>query len=434
MLDEVSASNLGLIARSTIQLDPGFTVITGETGTGKTLMLGALRLLRGDKAGKGYIGPVDDRCEVAGRFVDGENEVVARRSVDGNRSRAYLDDTPTSIAGLAEAMADRIAIVGQHDQLTITSSAGVRSILDGMMTSDDRRTVADYAAAWSTYRSLRSELEELSGDTRSLERELDLLRYQVDEIDALGLDVDEADQLQAHLVRLRNAEGLGTEYASALSLLGDDGAAGSIAAASEHLAAAADLDETLSPLVDRLSDVLTELSEATGDIAMQASAIESDPEALDEAEQRQAAINTMRRKYGETVKDVLAYRDEAAAKADELAQTLAAASTIEQRCADAEAEVREVGSQLTHIRAHIGQSIAERATDHLLDLGFRDPVVAIEVEPAEPASHGCDRAVLLFASDAELTPGPASAIASGGELSRLIVAAITQPGINFGLG
>ena len=104
MLDEITASNLGLIEQARLRLGAGLTVITGETGTGKTLMLGALRLIRGDKAGKGYIGPVGDSCEVAVRFTHGEEEIVIRRSVDATRSRAYINDSATTVAALVDAL------------------------------------------------------------------------------------------------------------------------------------------------------------------------------------------------------------------------------------------------------------------------------------------------------------------------------------------
>ncbi|MGI9529479.1 MAG: AAA family ATPase, partial [Acidimicrobiia bacterium] len=175
MLDEITATNLGLIESARIQVGPGLTVITGETGTGKTLMLGALRLVRGDKAGKGYVGPAGDSCEVAARFTEGEDETVVRRTIDGSRSRAYVNDTATSVAGLVESISGDIAIVGQHDQLTITSTRGVRALLDRSFSSGGKKAHSAYSDAWEAYQGVMAELEAIGSDIRGLERDRDML-------------------------------------------------------------------------------------------------------------------------------------------------------------------------------------------------------------------------------------------------------------------
>ncbi len=136
MLDELTARNLGIIAAGHLEIDRGLTVISGETGTGKTVMLGALRLLRGEKAGTNLIGPVGDSCEVSARLFRGDDTHVLRRRIDPRRSRAWLDDAAVTLASLAEVLDRDVAIVGQHDQHRITSSAGVRALLDRMQSDD----------------------------------------------------------------------------------------------------------------------------------------------------------------------------------------------------------------------------------------------------------------------------------------------------------
>ena len=311
MLDELSAANLGLIEQATLRLDDGLTVITGETGAGKTLMLGAIRLLRGDKATKGLIGPFHHRCEVAGRFVTGERELVVRRSIDGSRSRAYVDDSLSSVAGLTEATRGTMSVVGQHDQLSLTTSRGVRSLIDASLDRAGLGARQRYAEAWRGLAVIEDEIAAIGGDLRAIEREHDSLTYQVDEIDTAELAEGEEAHLEATLTRLRNAEGLREEVADVLALLGDDGASRSMDSARSSLARGADLDADLTTLLSELDELLTRLNELTGAIAVYASDIDADPRHLAEHEDRMARLNELKRKYGASVEDVLTFRKEA---------------------------------------------------------------------------------------------------------------------------
>jgi len=422
MLDEITATNLGLIEQAHIRLGPGLTVITGETGTGKTLMLGALRLVRGDKAGKGYIGPAGDSCEVAARFASGEVETVVRRSVDGGRSRAYVNDTATSVAALVDSVAASVAIVGQHDQLTITSTSGVRSLLDRSFTPAGRKAHAAYAEAWGAFRALAAELEAIGSDVRGLERDRDMLRFQIEEIDAADIDAEEEADIRLSLARLRNAETLGDDVDTALMALGDEGLERNFQTALSAVRSAAALDETLQPVALRLESLATEADDIAGELVIYATSMEADPHRLDELESRLALVNGIKRKYGDTIDDVMTFRKDAGAREIELTALLEAASDIDERRTAALNTLVGAGTELRTARQEAGNATAEGAIGHLTDLGFSEPVVRIDVKEAEPGANGADRVTILFASDAALTPAPVSAIASGGELSRLVLA------------
>ena len=422
MLDELTAKNLGLIDRADIEVAPGFTVITGETGAGKTLMLGALRLVRGDKAGKGVIGPSGPRTEVAARFVDDGSELVLRRSVDANRSRAYVDDVASTNAGLAEAAAHRVAIVGQHDQLTITSTGGVRSIVDEALDERGREAKRQYRAAWDDLTAIRSEMTQIGNDLRGLEREHDALAYQIEEIDGAELEPGEERSLAASLGRLRNADELARGVDGTLDDLGDEGAGAFLERAQTSLHRAGAIDPELADIADELDAAVDRLRQVTGSLAVWATTIEVDPGLLDDLEQRTALINDLKRKYGDTVEDILVFRKDAGERAEALAQLLESAADIESRHEAARGTVIEAGAAVRTARAQTARDVADRTETHLRALGFSDPVVTIDVDEAEPSRHGCDRTVLRFASTSSLEPGPVSSIASGGELSRLVLA------------
>jgi DNA repair protein RecN (Recombination protein N) len=428
MLEEITARNLGLIEKATIVPSPHLTVITGETGTGKTLMLGALRLLRGENAPKGLIGPADDYCEVSARSVSGADEAIIRRRVDANRSRAYIDDAAATAASLGEMMHNEISIVGQHDQHTITSSAGVRSIIDHRLSSKGKQALVEYVEAWDVHRHIVAQIDALGSDPRAMEREHSMVSFQIDEIDAAELTIDEDVTLKQRVIRLRNAETLAADVDTALGAMGDDGAASYLSIASAAMGAAAQVDDSLDDIRSRLNDLVTTANDVTGDLAMYASSVDLNPAELDGVEDRLATIAALKRKYGDTIEDILTFRKSAEGKVEELAALLATADGIEERLLKASSALVETGEKLSAERTLAGDDVAIRAVAHLTDLGFAKPAVEIEVRHADPSPAGTDRLRVLFASDASIPPAPVSSIASGGELSRLVLALVLASG------
>jgi DNA repair protein RecN (Recombination protein N) len=422
MLDEITARNLGLIERAAIRLSPRLTVITGETGAGKTLMLGALRLLRGDKAGRGVVGPADTSCEVSARFVLADRELIVRRHVDDSRSRAYIDDAAATATALGDALAGEVAIIGQHDQLAITSTAGVRSLIDRRLTSAGHAAMEAYDVAWRAHRALTTERDLIGSDTMALEREREILAFQVREIDDAELTEDEDDDLRTRVVRLRHADALAADVGEALEHLGDGGSAGSLDATIAALRRAAAIDESMEGLVSDVEESATTLNELARDLARRMGDLESDPGLLDATETRLATIASLKRKYGNSVEEVLTFRKSADERRVAIDETLVSAATIEGRLVEAEAVLAAAGTRLLEHRVEAASAIVEVARRELTDLGFARPHVSILIQPSEPTATGSDRPAVMFASDEALTPGPVSSIASGGELSRLVLA------------
>ena len=423
MLEELHVSNLGLIAEARVEPGPGLVVVTGETGAGKTMLLGALGLLGGESARRDRVGPAADAALVEGRFVDGEGAetVVARRVTAEGRSRAYEDGAMVTARHLADVVGPRIEIVAQHDALRLARSGGILALVDGALGAQD--LLEDYGAAWNELQRLRQEKHELGGDPRALERELDAARLQAEEIAAANLEPEEISTLSASASRLRNAEelaaGLGaahgafTQDAGVLDRLGD---------AIAELRRLARLDSGLEPLYQRAVEGSDAIAELAAEISSIADSLEHDDEALRRVEDRIGLIGVLRRKYGDTVAEIIHFGAAAELRAGELVRLLAAAETLDDDLAKAERRAIEAGSRLGEARRRRASEMAAVAEQHLRDLGMSNPRVGFEFESTPPTAGGTDRIQLVFASDGSLTPGPVSRIASGGELSRLVLA------------
>nr|MBO2500245.1 hypothetical protein [Acidimicrobiia bacterium] len=221
MIDELVVRNLGVISDARLEPGPGLTVITGETGTGKTLLLGALRLLLGGEARPDLVGPFGDEAVVEGRFFDADgNEIgTSRRMPRDGRSRAYLDGSVASARALEEKVAGLVEIVGQHDQLSITRPSEARQLVDRMLDEEGRAALAAYRRGWETLTDARAARDRLGGDRAALARELDLVTFQADEIARSGFQPGDDVELNRLSERLRHADEIAGLLEEALARL-----------------------------------------------------------------------------------------------------------------------------------------------------------------------------------------------------------------------
>jgi DNA repair protein RecN (Recombination protein N) len=429
VLDELYVENLGIIASARIEPGPGLVAVTGETGTGKTLLLGALRLLKGDPARVDRIGPTGDEARVEGRFTISGDEVVATRRV-GARSRAYLDGEMVPAKALGARIDDLVEIVGQHEHVSIGREASIRALVDGLLDDDGRGAAAAYATAWGRLVSLLAERDAIGGDPRALARELDLARHQAAEIAGAGLTPGEDVAIRDRLSRLRHAGEITSALFEAARSIDDDGGAADIARSALALVRGArDLDPGLEPIVGQFESAVAELEEVAVGIRKAAEEIDHDPATLQEAEERAATIADLRRKYGNTVDDVLAFADDLDRRVGTLETAAERADTIAADLARAQESAVAAGARLAAARRRAADRLVASAVALLRGLGFTRPFIGIEIEEVPPGPHGADRLALLFASDDSLAPGPASRVASGGELSRLVLALRVAAGV-----
>ncbi|MDQ2729943.1 MAG: AAA family ATPase, partial [Actinomycetota bacterium] len=319
MLSELHVSHLGVIDDVTVLLGPGMTALTGETGAGKTLLVEAVELLLGGRSDPTLVRPGAAEAGVEGRFVDGsgedsgDGERVLRRAVPAQgRSRSYVDGQMVASSALGEVAGALVDLHGQNAHQSLLSGPVQRAALDAAAGIDETlvRTVR------GRLRQIDADLEGLGGDARTRARELDLLAFQLGELDAAGLDdPDEDDGLAAEELRLGDATAQRQAAEGGLVTLTAEG--GVLDGLAQVVAAMAG-SPALAALHDRLRALDAELADAASDLRGAAEELVDDPERLEEVSSRRHLLAELRRKYGETLVAVIEYREQARARHAEL--------------------------------------------------------------------------------------------------------------------
>jgi DNA repair protein RecN (Recombination protein N) len=422
MLVELHVVDLGIVADLSLVLGPGLTAITGETGAGKTLLVEAVELLVGGRADASLVRDGAGEARVEGRFVHpetGEETVLARVVPRDGRSRAYLDGRLATVGELAEAGRALVDLHGQHAHQSLLDPAIQRGALDRYAGPPALDALARYRAARATVRDLDAELAALGGDARARAREIDLLRYQVQEITAAELDDPTEDvALEAEEALLADAVAHREAVTRAYEALEGPAldALGTALAALDGRAPFAELAARLRGAQGELADIEQELRHA-------AERVDDDPARVEVVRARRHQLHELGRKYGSTLADVIAYGAEAAARLDELERYEERAADLETRRARHEREAEAAAAELSAARRAAAGPLGTAITGHLRELAMPHATVDIAVEPGAPTDDGHDQVTYLLAANPGEHARPLAKAASGGELSRAMLAA-----------
>jgi DNA repair protein RecN (Recombination protein N) len=410
VLVELAVRDLGVIADLSLVLGPGMTALTGETGAGKTLLVTAIELLVGGRADASVVRPGAEEARVDGRFVDrAGTEVVLSRVVPADgRSRAYVDGRVAPVAALTEHGAALVDLHGQHAHQSLLSVTTQRAALDAFGGVD----LGPLREARGRLAEIDAALAALGGDERARAREIDLLRYQVAELEAARLQgEDEDDALAREEAVLADAAAHREAASLAHAALTEDDAVG------RAIAALADR----SPFTDierRLRAVAAEISEAAADVRSAGEVIDEDPARLDALRERRQLLRDLRRKYGETLSDVIAFAEEAGARLAELESHDARAAALDaERVAGLAAE-RRAAAVVAKARRKAAPALAAAVQERLVTLAMPKARIDVVVEGDDPG----DDVRFLLAANAGEPAAPLSKVASGGELARTMLA------------
>ncbi|MEA2273251.1 MAG: repair protein RecN [Solirubrobacteraceae bacterium] len=447
MLLELRVENLLLIERAELVLAPGLNVITGETGAGKTVLAHALDLLLGGRARPGIVRPGAPEAYVEGVFdltpaarealgerlpADADDLVVARRVGADGRTRAYIGGRAAGVGDLRDVTTEILTFYGQHEHRKLVLSSAQLDILDGFCGDEQLGQRAACAVAHARVRELAASLDELRDRVGARERELDLLEFELDEIDGVAPDTGEESALLEERVRLRHLDTLragGLEAGAALSGgAADDpgegvGATALFQRAAASLEAAAGVDGTLDALAERCRALAVEADDLARDLRGYEESLDGEPGRLDAVEERLAAVDRLKRKHGGSVDAVLEYGARCRARREELVGAEDALEAHLAELRDANGLLTDIVDALRAARTAAAPKLAAAVEKRLSALAMPDASFAVSVTPRdEPGPHGADAVEFLIAPNPGVPAGPVREIASGGELSRVMLA------------
>ena len=443
MLTLLRVSGFALIDEVELALGPGFTVITGETGAGKSILVGALGLLRGGRASADLIRSGVDEARVEGIFevapasdmhralaADGreldEGLVVRRAIARAGRGRIHLGGGLATVADLAASVGRLCDITSQHDQQLLMDPESQLAILDAF--AGNEALLGEAKQAFATLADARMALDLFDADARARSEREDLLRFQLNELEQAALKPGEDESLRSERERCKGAEkflAVCTRGEDAL-YSGEDAAAGRIASVGRELAALATLDPALAPVVETLQSARAQVEDAAASLAHYAGRLRFDPERLGEIEERLFLVGRLARKHGGSVEAAIRRQEEIGRGLAELGSFEEGLATRRAAVAAAETRMAELAGQLGEKRRKAARTLGKRIDETLGDLGLPGARMPIAVEARDAMGpKGRDRVRFLFAPNPGEEPRSLDRIASGGELSRVMLA-VTQ--------
>jgi DNA repair protein RecN (Recombination protein N) len=441
VLEELRVENLLLIERAELRLGPGLNVLTGETGAGKTVLAHALDLLLGGKPRAGIVRPGASEAYVEGSFElpdelrgelgeripgDAEELVLARRVSAEGRTRAYVCGRSATAAELRDLGGALLSFYGQHEHRKLTLAAAQLAILDGFCGPEQAARREAFAAVYARERALREELQALRERAGARDRELDLLEWEIGEIEAAAPSEAEEEELATERERLRNLEGLRLAAAGGLEVIAPEsgeGAASALAAASRALEAIRGVDPALDALADRAVGLAVEADDLAGELRRYGEAVDAPPGRLDEVEERLALFEKLKRKHGGTIASVLTHGEACRARRDELAGAEEALEAATAALDAVRAELEARAAELRSAREQAAAGLADVVVGVLGELAMDGASFEARLSPRDRyGPSGGDDVEFLIAPNPGVPAGALRDTASGGELSRVMLA------------
>ena len=441
MLHALHIENLAIIDRLEVAFEAGFNALTGETGAGKSILIDALNLALGERADISLIRAGAEKLRVNAVFelpndpelhallgelgIEPEDGLLylSREVHASGRSMARINGQPVPVSAL-KAVGDRlIDMHGQHEHQSLLKPSSHMEFLDRWLGEPALKLRQQVRQTVGALRQTERDLQEIVAREREREQMLDLYRFQVDEIRAANLQAGEDEQLETEARRLMHAEKLIALAGSAYdALIGEHGAYDQTASASRSLTEIARIDPSVSPWGEMLEGALVQLEEVAHNLRAYAESIEYDPARLEAVIERQELIKRLKRKYGDTIEAVLQYADEAAAKLHALETQTERRAALEAELARLQESAHALCEQLSALRRDGAQRFANAVQTVLRTLAMERAQFTVEVRPKPMDATGADSVEFLFSANPGEPPRPLSKIASGGEMSRVMLA------------
>jgi DNA repair protein RecN (Recombination protein N) len=446
VLLELVVENYAVVERVRVRFHPGLNLLTGETGSGKSIVVDALGLLFGGRASPDMVRSDTDRARISGIFEapldpacralldeagvpmeDGEL-LMEREVLAGGKSRAFLGNRPVT-AALLRTLAPYLGdIHGQHEQQQLFSAEAQLELLDQFAGEEEAQRVATLFREW---KRIQDELSELEKSEQEKLRLADLWSFQRKEIEAAGLKAGEDSELENERLVLKNVAKLQESANAAYSALYDapESTSSQIRTAIKKLDELCRIDASLQGSLETLRSAEIGVGEASLAVRDYLDRLQADPDRLEHVESRLALIDRLKRKYGATLGDVLAFFDHVRAQIEAVETAGQRRAKLEQNLASSSEDFREAAGTLTKSRVAAAQKLAKKVEGELSSLALESAVFRIEIQSATWSERGADRVEFLISANVGEEPRPLDKVASGGELSRIALALKTSVGI-----
>ena len=439
MLKHLYIKNFTLIDELDIDLFKGFSVITGETGAGKSIILGAIGLLLGQRADSKAIKQGADKCVIEAQFdlsrydmqdffvendieYDADETIIRRELTAAGKSRAFINDTPVQLSMLKELGERLVDVHSQHQNLLLNKQDFQMSVVD--IIADDARQQAQYQQAFNAYHTAMKELETLRDDIERNRQNLDFLQFQCDELTHANLHEGEQEELEQQSDTMAHAEDIKSALYTADNALSAEGT-GVVESLRNSLSALRGIERVLpaaEEFIQRIDSTYIELKDLAQDISSQLERVDFDPAELDAVNNRLDHLYDLEKKYHvETVSELIEKRDELQRQLSNIENSDEALAELESRCQQLKADAQKQADALTKLRTKAARQVEKELQTRLVPLGMPNVRFSIEMTTIELGHNGQDKIAFLFSANTSTPLQPVSQVASGGEIARVML-------------
>ena len=438
MLRRLYIKNFTLIDELDIELYSGFSVITGETGAGKSIILGAIGLLLGQRADSKTIKQGADRCIIEAHFdlsryqlepFFAENDIdydaddtIIRREITSNKSRAFINDTPVALSMLKELGDQLMDIHSQHQNLLLNKQDFQMSVVD--IIAGDDNLLTDYQDTYSHYLQAQQQLSTLRADIEQNRQQQDFLRFQYEELTNAQLVAGEQEELEQQSETMEHAEDIKTALYETDNALNDDqsGAVRQVRAAHNALSNISNVLPKSAELAERLDSCRIELKDIAEEVSGLLDDIDFDPAELEHINNRLDRLYELQKKYhAESVDELISLRDTLQQQLQDIENSDEAVSELEAKCQQLKAKCQQQADALTKLRQKAAKQIEQQMQQRLVPLGMPNVRFAVTIAQGELSRNGQDMASFLFSANTSTPLQPVSQVASGGEIARVML-------------
>ncbi len=439
MLKQLYIKNYALIDHLDIELYPGFSVITGETGAGKSIILGAIGLLLGQRADSKSIKAGAEKCVIEAHFdlsrypmqdffdeneieQDSEDTIVRRELTAAGKSRAFINDTPVGLSQLKELGEQLVDVHSQHQNLLLQKQDFQLSVVD--IIANDQKELTAYQQSFSELSALNSQLQELKDDIERNRQNQDFLQFQFDELENARLTDGEQEELEQQSETMEHAEDIKTAlYEADNALYGEQiGVVSQVRTAKQALSGISKVMPKTAELAERLESCRIELKDIADEVSSMLEDTDFDPSELEHINARLDRIYELEKKYhADTVEELISQRDELRQKLSNIENSDEALAELEARCKQQKAKCQQQADTLTKLRQKAGKEIEQQLRQRLVPLGMPNVRFEVNIEKGELGKNGQDAVAFLFSANTSTPLQPVAQVASGGEIARVML-------------